>query len=351
MNEKSLEDMTDEEISAMEAPEIKDDAQETSTGSEDSDAKEETSVEPEEVKEESKEESSSETENESEEKEEDAKEEDSSQEQPTVDYKAFYETVMSPLKANGKTVQLRSPEEVIRLIQMGANYTQKMQHLAPYRKKIQMLQKAQLLEDDKLNYLIDLAQGNPEAVKKLLRDSKLDPMDLDVQNEPKYVPGNHTISDAESRLQTTLDDLTSTPEGIQTIQIAREWDQASLQEIGTDPSILSTLHEQRMNGVYDFITKEMDHQRMLGNIPEGTPFLKAYKMVGDYCLKQLQQRQQIQQQQLASIPQGTLHKPQSNTVQVKSAAPSGRSKKAAQTFVDPFTLSDEEFEKQFANYA
>lgn len=348
MTEKSLDEMTDEEISAMEAPEIKPEPEEKETEtdtqpSEDTTTSEEGSTEEKEF--------SEEQETIEEETEESTEEGSTKTEAPSVDYKAFYETVMSPLKANGKTVQLRSPEEVVRLIQMGANYTQKMQHLAPYRKKIQMLQKAQLLEDDKLNYLIDLAQGNPEAVKKLLRDSKLDPMDLDIQNEPKYVPGNHIISDAESRLQTTLDDLTSTPEGIQTIQIAREWDQASLQEIGTDPSILSTLHEQRMNGVYDFITKEMDHQRMLGNIPEGTPFLKAYKMVGDYCLKQLQQRQHVQQQQLASIPQGTLHKPQSNTAQVKSAAPSGRSKKAAQTFVDPFTLSDEEFEKQFANYA
>lgn len=268
-----------------------------------------------------------------------------------IDYKQFYDTITGAIKANGKTVQFNKPEEIIRLMQMGANYTQKMQNLAPYRKKIQTLQKAGLLDDNKLNYLIDLSQGNPEAIKKLLRDSKLDPMDLDIQNEPKYVPGNHAVSDAEARLQNTLDDLTSTPEGIQTVQIAGKWDQASLREIGNDPSILTTLHEQRMNGVYDFIMKEMDRQRMLGNIPEGTPFLKAYKAVGDYCLHQMQYKQQQQMQQIKNLPQGTLNKPVDTTkAQVKSAAPSGRAKKTVSTFVDPFTLSDEEFEKQFKNY-
>lgn len=347
MSEKDIESMSDEEILDMEPPPIENDE----------DTREESSTEPELEQQEQQEESSKETPPQEEELEEETKQEEKEppqQEQPTVDYKAFYETVMAPFKANGNTFQLRSPQEAIKLMQMGANYTQKMQHLAPYRKKVQMLQKADLLDDEKLNYLIDLSQGNPEAVKKLIRDSKLDPMDLDIYGEQQqYVPGNHTVSDAEMQLQTTLDELTSTPEGLQTVNLARGWDQASLSEIGKDPSILATLHEQRMNGVYDFITKEMQHQKMLGNLPDNIPFLQAYKAVGDFCLQQLQQKQQQQQQAVANLPKGTLNQGNNtnNSAQVKSAAPSGRSRKAASTFVDPFTLSDEEFEKQFANYA
>lgn len=342
MSEKNLEAMSDEEILDMEPPAI-----------EDEEPKEEAPKEvPESEQQEESEEASSQESSEEEEEEESEEEEAPQQvEQPEIDYKGFYEQVMSPFKANGGTVQLRSPQEVVKLMQMGANYTQKMQTLAPYRKKVQMLQKANLLDDDKLNYLIDLSQGNPEAIKKLIKDSKLDPMDLDIYGEQNYVPGNHTVSDAEMQLQTTLDELTSTPEGVQTVQLARGWDQASLNEIGKDPSILATLHEQRLNGVYDFITKEMQHQKMLGNLPDNIPFLQAYKAVGDFCLQQLQQRQQ-QQQAVANLPKGTLNQGMTNnSAQVKSAAPSGRSRKAASTFVDPFSLSDEEFEKQFANYA
>lgn len=352
MPDKDIFEISDEELAQMNPPEIKEDESAT---------KEIESSEPEEETTESETQSST-TEAESSEEDTDSGSETTTEEEskepeetkpsvPEIDYKQFYDAVTGSIKANGKEVQFKKPEEIIRLMQMGANYTQKMQNLALYRKKIQTLQKAGLLDDEKLNYLIDLSQGNPEAVKKLLRDSKLDPMDLDIQSEPKYVPGNHTVSDAEARLQTTLDDLTSTPEGLQTVQIAQRWDQASLQELGKDPSILTTLHEQRQNGVYTLITTEMERQRMLGNIPEGTPFLQAYKAVGEYLLKQAQQQRIAQQQVLNTLPQGTLNKPVDTTkAQVKSAAPTGRSKKPATQFVDPFTLSDEEFEKQFANY-
>lgn len=338
MSEKNLEAMSDEEILDMEPPAI-----------EDEEPKEEAPKEVPELEQQEESEEASSQESSEEEEEEESEEEEAPQqvEQPEIDYKGFYEQVMSPFKANGGTVQLRSPQEVVKLMQMGANYTQKMQTLAPYRKKVQMLQKANLLDDDKLNYLIDLSQGNPEAIKKLIKDSKLDPMDLDIYGEQNYVPGNHTVSDAEMQLQTTLDELTSTPEGLQTVNLARGWDQASLNEIGKDPSILATLHEQRLNGVYDLITKEMQHQKMLGNLPDNIPFLQAYKAVAEFCLRQMQQKQAM------DLPKGPLNTktPTNNNAQVKSAAPSGRSRKAASTFVDPFSLSDEEFEKQFANYA
>lgn len=328
MSEKSMDEMTDEEIQNMAPPSIEEDPS---------------------AEEDTQEQSTEQIEENQETDEADEKTETSASDAtPEIDYKGFYDSVMSPIKANGKELHLRSPQEAVKLIQMGANYTQKMQTLAPYRKKIQMLQKAGLLEDEKLNYLIDLSQGNPEAVKKLLKDSKLDPLDLDISSNQAYTPGNHTVSDEEVRFQTVVDDLKSTPEGMQTLQMIQGWDQASLSELWANPSLMMTLNEQRQNGVYNFIMNEVEHQKMLGNIPEGTSFLEAYKRVGDYCLKMQMQQQQMQMQ---NLPQGTLKRPETNSNQVKSAAPSGRSKKNAQRFVDPFSLSDEEFEKEFSSYS
>lgn len=341
MTEKNYEDMTDEEFANEAPPEIEpsnnEEPEEENNIDQSSGSEENVTDEGEEPStvEDSQEQSSEET------------QEDQA---PEIDYKGFYDAMMSPIKANGKDFQARTPEEAVRLMQMGANYTQKMQTIAPYRKKIQMLQNAGLLEDEKLNYLIDLSQGNKEAVKKLLKDSKLDPLDLDIDNESAYVPGNHTVSDNEVQIQTIVDDLKSTPEGMDTLRLIQGWDQASLNEIWKTPSMMATLNEQRQNGVYDFIMKEMEHQRMLGNIPEGTSFLEAYKAVGDYCLQVQQQRAMQQQQAVQNLPRGTLNKSVSNA-NVKSAAPSGRSHKSNQQFVDPFSLSDEEFEKQFKNYS
>ena len=338
MAEKNYDEMTDEEFSQEAPPEV-----------------DESSTEPDEnnVAEPEQQEENNETKpevNESQEEGDQTKEQPEDQ-APQIDYKGFYEAMMSPIKANGKDFQARSPEEAVRLMQMGANYTQKMQTIAPYRKKIQMLQNAGLLEDEKLNYLIDLSQGNKEAVKKLLKDSKLDPLDLDIDNESAYIPGNHTVSDNEVQIHTIVDDLKSTPQGKETLQLIQGWDQASLAELWKTPSMMVTLNEQRQNGVYDLIVNEMEHQRMLGNIPEGTSFLDAYKAVGDYCLQMRQQQyaQMQQQQAMQNLPRGTLNKQQMDS-NVKSAAPSGRSRKPAQQFIDPFSLSDEEFEKQFKNY-
>ena len=359
---KRIEDMSDEEILAMNPPEIEEEeeqkdetiVEEPAEENEASELVEEENEEatdeeePVEETEESEETNEEVSESGSEEQKEESNETVEAEQAPTVDYKKFYEAMMSPIKANGKTFQPRTPDEAIRMMQMGANYTQKMQGIAPYRKKIQMLQKAGLLEDEKLNYLIDLSHGNKEAIVKLLKDSKLDPLDLNITEESQYTPGNHTVSDEEVQFQTAVDDLKSTPEGLETLRLIQGWDQASLEAMWKTPSMMATLNEQRQNGVYDFITKEMEHQRMLGNIPEGTPFLEAYKAVGEYCLKNMQYRQQ--QQVRANLPKGTLNKPVTNTAQVKKAAPSGRSNKTVSKFVDPFSLSDEEFEKQFKDY-
>lgn len=355
MDAKQIQEMSDEDFANMAPPSLDEDQPKDKDDPKEPEEKEvieepetqkpeEESTESEEQEEESEPEEKETTPGDEEPKPEEKKEPEASK-VPQIDYKQFYDTLMAPIKANGKELKIRDAQEAIKLMQMGANYTHKMQGLAPYRKKIQMLQNAGLLEDDKLNYLIDVAQGNPEAIKKLLKDRNIDPLDMNVSEDSKYVPGNHSVSDEEVRFQTVLDDLKSTPEGKETLSIVNGMDQASLNQVWKDPSIMSTLHEQRQNGVYKLITDEMEHQKMLGNIPETTSFLDAYKATGDYLLKQRQAQQQAQ------LPQGTLKQPvKEDTKRVKAAAPTGRSKKSNQTFVDPFSLSDEEFEKQFKDY-
>ena len=288
----------------------------------------------------------------SEETSEEAEQETSEEPEQQIDYKGFYEAVMSPMKANGTVLQARSPAEVIKLMQMGANYTQKMQTLAPYRKKVQMLQNAGLLDEEKLNFAIDVAQGKPEAIRQLLKNHKIDPLDIDMSDDASpYVPSNHSVSDNEIAVQSQLDDLQSTPQGQETIRMVQGWDQASLNAVWEDPTILGAIHSNRMSGAYDVIMKEMEHQRMLGNIPENMPFLGAYKAVGDMLARQKIMQQQQAQMIAQNLPKGTLNRQSVSNQKVKAAAPSGKSKKTTSTFVDPFTLSDEEFEKQFKDYA
>jgi hypothetical protein len=95
-----------------------------------------------------------------------------------VDLEDFYAQVMKPFKANGRTIELKTPEEVIRLMQMGAGFGRKIQDLQPHLKTVRMLEKNDLLDPERLSFLIDINNKNPEAIKKLIKDSGIDPLDF-----------------------------------------------------------------------------------------------------------------------------------------------------------------------------
>ena len=199
-----------------------------------------------------------------------------------VNFEAKYKEAMAPLKANGKTIEIQSMDELRQLASMGANFTRKMQDIAPHRKILAMLENNGLLDEAKLSFFIDLDKKNPEALKKLIKDSGVDPLDIDVSSEPAYQAGNHKVSDTEIAFRTVLEDLQSTSTGQETISVINSsWDQASKEELWKAPEIMATIQQQRENGIYDTISAEITRQAMLGKIPASTPFIQAYLTVGN----------------------------------------------------------------------
>lgn len=199
-----------------------------------------------------------------------------------INYEEKYKEALAPLKANGKTVEINSLDELRQLASMGANFTRKMQDIAPHRKILAMLENNGLLDEAKLSFFIDLDKKDPEALKKLIKDSGVDPLDIDVSTEPAYQAGNHAVSDTEIAFRTVLEDLQSTPTGKETISIINtQWDQASKEELWKSPEVMATIQQQRENGIYDVISTEINRQAVLGKIPAGTPFIQAYLAVGN----------------------------------------------------------------------
>lgn len=200
-----------------------------------------------------------------------------------VDYKQFYESVINkPIRANGKEITLKNADEVVRLIQKGAGFGKAMQDIAPHRKLIRMLGNNDLLDEDKLNFLIDLNKKDKSAIAKLVKDADIDTLDIPTGEDVSYTPGNHKVSDLEENFNVALSELKSAEGGVETLQtIHTEWDDKSKDIIFESPDIFQTIHEQRTNGIYDQITTELSKQRVLGKIKENTPFLEAYIAVGD----------------------------------------------------------------------
>lgn len=268
-----------------------------------------------------------------------------------VNYEDFYKKVMAPFKANGKTISLKNAEEAIQLMQMGANYTRKMQSIAPYRKTLLMLEKANLLDENKLSFLIDVNNGNQEAIKQLLKDKQVDPLEFNTDEQINYQPGSNRVSDAEVNFKSALDDLVSTADGLQTVQeINTNWDQASKYELYKDPQSLRAIHQQRLNGMYNQIAGEVERRKTLGIIPYDMPFIKAYISVGQEMAQQRQAQSQSKNREPLAVKVATPKKNVTNEARVKSVASTTKStSKASKQFINPLSMSDEEFMKQFGN--
>jgi len=261
---------------------------------------------------------------------------------------------MAPFKANGKEFVPESPDEVIRLAQQGANYVKKMSALKPNLRMMRMLENNGLLDEEKLTFLIDLNSGNQEAIKKFLKEKSVDPMDIDIDEEPKYQPGNHQVSDTEIAFSNTLQDVMSTEGGPMTVQIIQnQWDDRSKEAVYADPSILPLINEQRRNGIYDRIVNEIDRRRILGTLTDGTPFLEAYRNIGT----ELHEAGKLipQEQAQAPAPQSQHRRPIAsrpghsrnsasapNAAAARAASPARTSPKQPKPEFDPLSMTDEE---------
>lgn len=202
-------------------------------------------------------------------------------EAPAIDYEAEYKRLTAPFKANGKEVAVKSAEDAIALMQMGANYNKKMAALKPNLKLLKMLENNGLLSEEKIGFLIDLEKKNPAAINKLVADSKLDPMDLDAKKAGEYKQTTYAVDDREIELDTVLDELQGSDAYTRTLEIvSNKWDGASKQVIAQQPQLLKVINAHVEQGIYDLISTEMERERMLGRL-NGLSDLEAYRQVGD----------------------------------------------------------------------
>jgi len=286
-------------------------------------------------------------------------------EAPALNYAEIGELIMKPFKANGKMIEVKTPDEAVKLMQMGAHYTRKMQAIQPHRKVLTMLENNGLLDEDRLGFLIDIDKKNPEAIKKLIKDAGIDPLEIDTGVEPAYEGGSHKVTDAEMDFSTAVEDLVSSDGGKESLEVFNTtWDQASKELVFAEPGLLQTMHTQKQNGIYDRITAEIDRQRTLGTITVNTPFISAYQTVGtelhnagafnDLAPKvnppaSDEGKPPIVSAETTAAPQPVATRAAAPKVvvdngdKVVAASPTNTSARPAKPVVDIFAMSDEDF--------
>ena len=318
-----------------------------------------TSEEPEDVEEtvtESADEPTSEVVEEVEETSDDDDEVEPVDESPTVDIEAEYRKLIgSPIKANGTELVIDSVDDAIKLIQMGANYYKKVEQLKPAQKVITMLEKAGMLDEQKLSFAIDLLNKDKGAIAKLVEG--MDTYELQDEQHKDYVPTNRSVSDEQLTLDNVIQEVSSTPTGHRTLEVlGTKWDMASRETVVSNPEVIRVLNQHMADGTFDTVSNEVEKQRMLGNIPAGLNNIQAYKFVGDQLYagkgKVAPQGQQPNQQPAnAGKP---IHKPSKETVvqQRRAASNSARtpSQSLSNNMDNVFALSDEEFRAKYGKF-
>jgi len=197
---------------------------------------------------------------------------------PAVDFELGYNEIMAPFKANGKEMKVSNVDDARRLMQMGAGYTKRMSELKPHLKIIKSLKDNGLLDDAKINELIDLSNKNPEAITKLIKESGIDPLDIDTKGESEYKPTDYSVSDSDFNLDTAIDNIRSSDTFDKAMDVmGKQWDQASKNIIYENPEIVGTINDHIQSGLYDKVQEFVETERTLGRL-DGMSDVEAYRL-------------------------------------------------------------------------
>ena len=277
--------------------------------------------------------------------------EDTPQETDSFNYENAYNQITAPFKANGATMQVKSPEDIVRLMQMGAGAQKQMAKLKPNLKLIKMLENNNLLDERRLNNLIDLSKNDSKAIAKLVKDSGVDPDDIDIENASTYQPNNYTVTDSEYELDQVLDSIKHTDTFDKTIDLlTSEWDDKSKTFVSENPNVIKVINDHMLNGVYDKVNAIMQQEKALGKLAGG-PEVDAYKQIIDMLAKN---GELVDGDQQAPVKSNVTDIGDANSVKRKqnrkAAAPTKQTNTSnnSNQDVDFLALSDDEFMAKYA---
>jgi hypothetical protein len=189
------------------------------------------------------------------------------------------ERIFGTIRANGRDMQVKNVDEAIRLIQMGANYSQKRAADKKNLSYVKVLEQHGMLDHEKLSFAVDLLAGKPEAIGKLLKDSKIDIHELDDDKVAAYRSESRAPSEATMAIEEVVSDLEGNEHFGRLVGEMKNWDTQSQALLGQHPQSLAQLTEQVESGVYDKVMDEVNRQQVLGNF-KGVPLMQVYNQIG-----------------------------------------------------------------------
>jgi hypothetical protein len=250
---------------------------------------------------------------------------------------------------NGTKMKL-SINELKTFAQKGVDYTKKTQELSRQRSKIKALEQSGISDDD-ISLLMDIKAGNKDAIKSVLVQHKIDPLDIDLEETSNYVPPKRVLPVVDEEWNEVLNEVTKSKTKDKLLQLVDgEWDNESFKVLRDHPKALLDLNgdlgaEEGKLSLYDVLKPTFEKRKaLLRANGDRTPDVHIYAQTrNEYFQKldntkktQIENKQVIDKRdkrQAATLP----------NIKSKAASPKDLLGKP-NTYESPHDIPDEEFD-------
>ena len=263
-------------------------------------------------------------------------------------------------KANGKEYEFSSDEIVDqfpKIFGQAMDYTKKMQALKPWRKTIDALEGAELTHND-VNLMIDVLKGNKEAIAEVIKRTGVDTLDLNTEENSKYVAEDYGRDDRALAVKDVVDLINQDPEYTVTHNIlSKDWDERSWGTMAENPEMIRLLHLDVKSGMYNRLQPIAEKLKIFGGGTKSD--LDYYKEAAEQFFRRTAQEEAAKEQQATETAATTrVAKVKEKTAQRTATKEASAKRKAAaptknlasgKGVVDYLEDSDEAFDEWYKN--
>ena len=200
----------------------------------------------------------------------------------------FRNLLTKPFKASGREVVFKDPQDILRLMQQGFDYQKKMAGFKPQKRIIKTLEQHGLLDEAKLNQLIELSQGKPEAVAQFLKDRNIDTFELPDVEEKPHQYGNYMVNEQQVEFEEKVNELRGTSYGNAVLNFVNSLPDQDFTTVFNNQKILDDLSFHAQSGLLDDALNQLAADRAVGKVPSDMTPLDAYNAISGYLYQQNQ---------------------------------------------------------------
>ena len=246
-----------------------------------------------------------------------------------------------PLRAGGKEYPIESIDELYKLASAGVGAQQKFQAIAAHKKSIMAAEKAGVDIMEAVNFMANYKEDPKGTVLNLLKQNKIDPLDIDMDAEGAKTK-DYSVSDFEVSYDEVVGEIGNSPifKDVQDVLLSK-WDKTSRDIFLDKPSMIKNLHDEMMpipgqdKSMWDLVSPLAEKMKMMGDNRSD------YEVYMDARAKKVEEFQKYQETVQKAKPAA---KPKAEINAKKKAASPSKGKSTNSKAVDVTALSDDELD-------